>query len=96
MLATMTEPTTYNGWRNRATWCLNLHLGDLVTSWIIDDKDEWSVDDVDQASSLFQDLLEEQIEQSDLTSFPLLWELLDTSDIDFYSLGKAALEAAFS
>jgi hypothetical protein len=95
MLATMTEPTTYNGWRNRATWCLNLHLGDLVTAWIIDDKEEWAIGDVYQASVLFQDLLIEQLEQSDLTKFPLLWELLDTSDIDYHSLGKAALEAAF-
>jgi len=95
MLATMTEPTTYNGWRNHATWVLNLHLGDLVTSWIIDDKDEWSIDDIDQAGQLFSDLLEEQMMESAIATFPILWELLDTSDIDYYALGKAALEAAF-
>jgi hypothetical protein len=96
MLATMTEPTTYNGWRNRATWCLNLHLGDLVTTWIIDDKDEWSIDDIDNAAQLFRDLLEEQVEESEISNFPLILDLFDDSDIDFYSLGKAALEAAFS
>ena len=92
----MTEPTTYNGWRNHATWALNLHLGDLVTSWIIDDRDEWSINDIDNAAQLFRDLLEEQVEESEISNFPLILDMFDDSDIDFYSLGKAALETAFS
>jgi hypothetical protein len=43
---------------------------------------------------LFQDLLEEQLEASGLMTYPLLNDLLDTSDIDWHSLGCHALEAA--
>jgi hypothetical protein len=75
---------------------LNLHLGDLVTTWIIDDRDEWSINDIDNAAQLFRDLLEEQVEESEISNFPLILDMFDDSDIDFYSLGRAALEAAFS
>jgi hypothetical protein len=96
MLATMTEPTTYNGWHNRATWLLNVHFGDLVIGWIIDDKEEWSINDIDQAADLFTDLLQEQIEESEISNYPFLMDLLDDADIDYHALGKTALEAVFS
>jgi hypothetical protein len=87
--------TTYNGWRNHATWAIGLHLMDTVTAWIIEDLDAWSDDaNVDQAAAIFQDLLEEQLEASGLMTYPLLNDLLDTSDIDWHSLGCHALEAA--
>jgi len=87
--------TTYNGWRNHATWAIGLHLMDTVTGWIIDDPESWGkANDLEAAAGLFQDLLEEQLEASGLMTFPLLNELLDTSDIDWYSLGRHALEAA--
>jgi len=87
--------TTYNGWRNHATWAIGLHLMDTVTAWIIDDLETWSDNaDVDQAAALFQDLLEEQLEASGVMTYPLLNDLLDTSDIDWLSLGRHALEAA--
>ena len=87
--------TTYNGWRNHATWAIGLHLMDTVTAWIIDDLDAWGGnDDVQQAAALFQDLLEEQLEASGVMTYPLLNDLLDTSDIDWHSLGCHALEGA--
>jgi hypothetical protein len=87
--------TTYNGWRNYATWAIGLHLMDTVTAWIIEDLDAWSDNvDVDQAAAIFQDLLEEQLEASGVMTYPLLNDLLDTSDIDWRSLGCHALEAA--
>ena len=87
--------TTYNGWRNHATWAIGLHLMDTVTAWIIDDLDAWDGnDDVQQAAALFQDLLEEQLEASGVMAYPLLNNLLDTSDIDWHSLGCHALEGA--
>jgi hypothetical protein len=91
-----TEPTGYNGWRNHATWAIGLHLMDTVTSWIIEDRSEWDEADTEQAAGLFQDLLAEQLELSELMSYPLLNDLLDTSDIDWQALGQHALDAALS
>ena len=85
---------TYNGWRNHATWCVGLHLMDTVTEWIIDDRDEWTMDDVDNAAEIFKDLVSEMLEESEIATFPLLWELLDLSDIDYEELGRSALESA--
>ena len=86
---------TYNGWRNYATWAIGLHLMDTVVGWIIDDPESWGkANDVEAAAELFQDLLEEQLELSALMTFPLLNDLLDTSDIDWHALGQHALDAA--
>ena len=89
------EDRTYNGWRNHATWAIGLHLMDTVVSWICDDLESWGTeDDLEAAAGLFQELLAEQLEESGVATYPLLWDLLDTSDIDWYSLGRHALEAA--
>ena len=86
---------TYNGWRNHATWAIGLHLMDTVTGWIVEDPESWGkANDVEVAAELFQDLLEEQLELSALMTFPLLNDLLDTSDIDWHALGQHALDAA--
>jgi len=87
--------TTYNGWRNHATWVIGLHLMDTVVCWINDDLGSWgTTDDLEAATDLFRELLAEQMEMSAIATFPLLWELLDTSDVDWYSLGRHALDAA--
>jgi hypothetical protein len=89
---------TYNGWRNRATWAIGLHYMDTVTQWIMDDRESWDTTAInaDQAGQLFQDLLDEQLEMSELSTYPLLMDLLDTSDIDWYALGLSALETALA
>ena len=87
--------TTYNGWRNRATWAIGLHLMDTVVGWIIDDPESWGkANDLEIAAGLFRDLVDEQVEMAGLDSFSLLMDLLDTGDVDWYSLGRHALEAA--
>lgn len=87
--------TTCNGWRNRATWAIGLHLMDTVTGWIIDDPESWGkANDLEAAAELFRDLVNEQVETAGLDSFSLLMDLLDTSDVDWYGLGRHALEAA--
>jgi hypothetical protein len=87
--------TTYNGWRNHATWAIGLHLMDSVVSWISDDLESWGKDDdLEAAADLFRDLLAEQLEMSEIATYPMLWDLLDVSDVDWYSLGRHALEAA--
>ena len=86
---------TYNGWRNHATWAIGLHLMDTVTGWIIDDPESWGkANDLEAAAGLFRDLVDEQVEMAGLDSFSLLMDLLDTGDVDWYSLGRSALEAA--
>jgi hypothetical protein len=92
---TQIEHATYNGWRNHATWAIGLHLIDTVVCWICEDRDSWGTDnDLEAATDLFRELVEEQIEASGIATFSLLWELLDLSDIDWYALGRHALEAA--
>jgi len=87
--------TTYNGWRNHATWAIGLHLMDTVVCWISDDLESWgTTNDLEAATDLFRDLLAEQLEMSAIATYPLLWDLLDTSDVDWYSLGRHALDAA--
>ena len=92
---TMTD-TTYNGWTNRETWAIGLHLMDTVTEWIVDDRNAWNEDEVDQAAEIFQDLVAEMMDEASLATFPLLWDLLDLSQVDWDELGQAALEAAFN
>jgi hypothetical protein len=68
---------------------------DTVVGWICEDREEWGKDDdLSSCVQLFQDLLEEQLEASGLMTYPLLNDLMDTSDIDWWSLAKHALEAA--
>lgn len=86
---------TYNGWTNRETWAIGLHLMDSVVEWIIDDKDAWSKDDTKDAAAMFQDLVAEQMEECGLPTFPLLWDLLDLSSVNWQELGQHALDAAF-
>jgi hypothetical protein len=88
--------TTYNGWTNRETWAIGLHLMDTVAALIIDDKDEWSKDDIKDAGQLFKDYVDEMIEESGLnTDYSLLLDLLDLSSVDWQELGEHALDAAF-
>jgi hypothetical protein len=88
---------TYNGWRNHATWAIGLHLMDTVVQWIDDDLGAWTTTDgadIGAAAQLFQDLVDEQIELADMPSAGLLMDLLDTSDVDWCALGRAALASS--
>lgn len=87
--------TTYNGWTNRETWAIGLHLMDSVVEWINDDKDAWSKDDTKDAATIFQDLVAEQMEDAGLPTYPLLWDLLDLSSVNWQELGRSALDSVF-
>lgn len=87
--------TTYNGWRNRATWAIGLHLMDTVVAWINDDLEEWGkADDIAVAAELFSDLVDEQLEMADLPAGGLILDLVDRFDIDWHALGQHALNAS--
>ena len=82
---------------NRATWAIGLHLMDTVVAWINDDLGAWTTTDgadIGAAAQLFQDLVDEQIELADMPSAGLLMDLLDTSDVDWCALGRAALASS--
>ena len=88
--------SSYNGYTNRETWAVSLHLMDTVVDLITDSIDEWSSTDVDDAAELFKDLVSEQLEQSEIATFSLLWELLDLTGINYKELGALAIENAFN
>ena len=89
--------TTYNGWTNRETWVIGLHLMDILTNHIIDDIDEWAVTDTMEAGQMFQDHVDEIIEEADLSYLhTLLLDLIDTSQVNWEELGQHALDAAFN
>ena len=88
--------STYNGYTNRETWAVSLHLMDTVVDLITESIDEWSSTDVEDAAELFKDLVSEQLEQSEIATFSLLWELSDLTCINYKELGALAIVNAFN
>ena len=88
---------TYNGWTNRETWAIALHLMDPLTEQIIDDIDDWAVTDTMEAGQRFKDYVDDIIDEADLADqYSLLLDLLDLSQVDWEELGQHALNAAFN
>ena len=69
---------------------------DAVVEMIMDDKDNYDMEEADTAGQLFEDLLEEQIAMSELDKFPLLMDLFNATDVDWHELGQHALDAALA
>ena len=89
--------TTYNGWTNRETWAIGLHLMDSVVEWIMEDIEEWAKDDTEAAGQVFRELVDEMIEEADLADgFSLLLDLIDISTVNWEELGQHALDTAFN
>ena len=86
--------TTYNGWTNRETWAIGLHLMDAITEQIIEDIDDWAVADAMEAGRLFEAFVDDMIDQVNL--YGLLLDLLDISQVNWEELGQHALDAAFN
>ena len=86
--------TTYNGWTNRETWAIGLYLMDSITDQIIDDIDNWASTETMEAGQLFEECIDEMIENADMND--LLLDLLDLSQVNWQELGQHALDAAFS
>ena len=86
--------TTYNGWTNRETWAIGLYLMDSVTDQIIDDLDSWAATDTVEAGQVFEDYVDDMIENSNMND--LLLDLLDISQVNWQELGQHALDAAFA
>ena len=86
--------TTYNGWTNRETWAIGLHLMDLITNQIIDDIDNWAATNTKEAGQLFESFVDDMIEDADLNG--LLLDLLTLPVDNWQELGQHALDAAFA
>ena len=86
--------TTYNGWTNRETWAIGLYLMDSITDQIIDDIDYWASTDTVKAGMLFEDYVDDMIENANMND--LLLDLLDISQVNWQELGQHALDAAFA
>ena len=90
--------TTYNGWTNRETWAIALHLMDtIVDHQIIDDIDNWAITDSVAVGEIFKDYVDDMIEEADLVHrYSLLLDLIDVSQVNWEELGQHALNAIFN
>ena len=69
---------------------------DTITDQIIEDIDDWAVDDTEAAGRLFKTFVVDMIDEADLLDqYSLLLDLLDISQVNWEELGQAALETAF-
>lgn len=93
---------TYNGWSNRATWCVNLWMGESGDEWFReiaenaasghDDKDDAIQEVADALESWHADVYAEQIDA--LPSQGLIADLLDTdvfSDVNWREIAESIL-----
>ena len=72
--------TTYNGWRNRETWLVNVWFGDYFTDMAQND-DPYDADTI-------KDFIEEYIEETIGKMAGLVADLIDTSQIDWQTLAE--------
>lgn len=72
----------YNGWANRETWLINLHLGDYFQ--------EIANDGQDMMADYMQEMLWDMLKEADLP--PLFLDMIDFSVIDWRELEQAYTE----
>lgn len=93
---------TYNGWRNRATWCVKLWMDESVDEWYRelaenaasgnDDKDDAIQELADSLESWHTEAYAEQIDA--LPTEGLIADLLDTdvfSEVDWREIAESVL-----
>ncbi|ALO79436.1 hypothetical protein HOBO_276 [Bacillus phage Hobo] len=91
----MTNTNTYNGWANRETWLVNVHFGNELTSYIVEQATDGIIDitqdegtirtDIERTcESYFDDMLEEEL--NGLGSF--LSDYIDLSLIDWDEIAE--------
>ena len=80
----MTTDTTCNGWRNAATWTVNLWFGD---SWADDTENG-----IDVTASHCRETVEQYVEQfigsveNDNPCAGFIWDMLDLNSVDWDEL----------
>jgi hypothetical protein len=77
----MTTDTTCNGWRNAATWTVNLWFGD---NWA-----ELREDGFDFSPEYLRDMVEEYVSEligDDKYSHGFIWDMLDLNAVDWDAL----------
>jgi len=72
--------TTYNGWRNAATWPVNLWFGDLWAE-MAEENDIITADYRDMVEEYVYDLI-----GKDSTTAGFIWDMLDLNSVDWDAL----------
>ena len=72
--------TTYNGWRNAATWTVNLWFGDLWAE-MAEENDIITADYRDMVEEYVYDLI-----GKDSTTAGFIWDMLDLNSVDWDAL----------
>ena len=83
---------SYNGWKNRETWLVNLYFGDAFEEYIREEIEEnenkWDAYNIGKAYEEFVlSSIEEELEN--LSTF--LSDFIDLSKIEWYELGENVL-----
>ena len=84
----------YNGWTNRATWCVNLHgYDELAREFYEDNEWKWSKDEmqdaVNECADYLGDYFWERLDELEVDD--MYRDLIDT-DINFYEIAYNALD----
>ena len=69
---------TFNGWRNAATWTVNLWFGD---SWA-----EMAEDGLDVTAQYCRDSVEDYVRDAIGEDNGFIWDMLDLNSVDWHEL----------
>jgi len=83
---------SYNGWKNRETWLVNLYFGDDIIEYVYEagfNPEKWAISDIADAYKEYVfSCIEEEIENLS----PFIRDLINLDMVDWYTLAKNIYE----